>query len=88
MSTERAAMRVLTRRRWADPVTDRWGRRYTEVLPIAIDAVRVVLESYPALECADCSAPIRHGLDRYFDRHTRGGEAVCAACAARLLEVG
>ena len=68
---------------------DALGRYYLEV-PTLPPARRVIVESYPDLECVDCSVPIRHGLDRHYVRAARPTdvvEPVCAACGDRLLDV-
>jgi hypothetical protein len=68
---------------------DAQGRAYIEV-PALPPARRLIVESYPDLECADCSVPIRHGTDRHYVRAAQPTdvvEPVCAACGDRLLEV-
>jgi len=84
------AKATLTREERALPA-DRAGRRYLFLDPVP-PAVQRRVEHYPALECAECSAPIRHGFVHYALRllsvqapSTGPTEPVCRVCADRLF---
>jgi hypothetical protein len=67
---------------------DALGRWYLAIPALPPGPRRVVVESYPALECVDCSAPIRHGHDRHYVRATDPmsvAEPVCRACGDRQI---
>lgn len=80
---------------------DACGRRYLEVPVFPDGALKDAFRDASPDDCIECGAPIRHAVDRYFQRNDatdgRGAgleadllaltfDAVCGACGDRCLK--
>lgn len=64
---------------------DAQGRRYLEVPEFPDGALRRAFADHEPDHCIDCDAPIRHGVDRYFQRNDRADGTCGNEFAAALL---